>query len=31
MYLPNTGIVLVDRAPDGFSVIQWGLSEHLTT
>jgi len=31
MYLPNTGIVLVDRAPDGFSVVQWGLSEHLTT
>ena len=29
-YLPNTGIVLVDRTPAGFSCVKWGLSEHLT-
>ena len=29
LYLANTGIVLVDRTPDGFSVVKWGLSEHL--
>ncbi len=28
-YLPVTGIALVDRTPDGFSCVKWGLSEHL--
>jgi len=28
-YLPNTGIVLVDRTPTGFLCVKWGLSEHL--
>ncbi len=28
-YLPNTGIVLVDRTPAGFSCVRWGLREHL--
>lgn len=29
LYLANTGIVLVDRAPEGFSIVKWGLSGHL--
>ncbi len=29
LHLPNTGIVLVERTPDGFSCVKWGLSEHL--
>jgi probable phosphoglycerate mutase len=28
-YLPNTGMVLVDRTPAGVSCVKWGLSEHL--
>jgi probable phosphoglycerate mutase len=29
LYLPNTGIVLVDRTPQGFSCLKWGLADHL--
>jgi len=29
LYLPNTGMVLVDRTPAGLSCLKWGLSEHL--
>lgn len=28
-YLPNTGLVLVERTPAGFSCVKWGLREHL--
>jgi len=29
LYLSNASLVLVQRTPDGFSCIQWGLSDHL--
>lgn len=28
-YLPNTGIVLVDRTTQGFTCLKWGLADHL--
>jgi len=29
LYLPNTGLVLVDRTLNGYACVQWGLAEHL--
>ena len=29
LYLPNTGIVLVERAAEGFSCVKWGWNDHL--
>ena len=29
LYLPNTGFVLVERRPAGFSCVKWGVAEHL--
>jgi probable phosphoglycerate mutase len=29
LYLANTGIILVDQTPHGYSCVKWGLSDHL--
>ena len=29
LYLPNTGMVVVERTSRGYSCVKWGLSEHL--
>lgn len=29
LYLPNTGIVVVERTAGGFSCVKWGWSDHL--
>ena len=29
LYLPNTGLVLVERKPGGYSCAKWGLADHL--